>query len=238
MRTMTLSDHPGDLLDQIGPDRAVRGRWWTWLRAALMPRRKARRGPASDSAQVEDRRERIRAGRAGEQSVADRLGRVLGDEWLLFRGYCNRRGEIDLLLLGPPGLVAIEVKNLNATVSCDGDRWSFVKFDRYGNAVNRGVIEDARGRSPSRQVNDSASALADFLVTRGYSVAIERVVLLTHERAELGRCASPTVRIATSADGVVKLARSRRPALTARDLTQLERLVVGDHRYNERRRRR
>lgn len=238
MRTLTLSDHPADLLEQIGPDRAPRRRWWTWLRAVLTSRQKATSRPVPGSPQDPDRRERIQAGRAGEQSVADRLGAVLGDEWLLFRGYCNRRGEIDLLLLGPGGLVAVEVKNLNATVSCDGDRWTFVRYDRYGNVVRDGVIEDARGRSPSRQVNDSASALADFLLTRGYSVAIERVVLLTHDRAQLGRCVRPTVRIATSAQAVVKLARSRKPTLTASDLTQLRQLIIGDHQHNERRRRR
>jgi len=44
------------------------------------------------------------AGIAGEQLVATELGRVLDDDWTLLRGYRNRRGEIDQLLLGPRGL--------------------------------------------------------------------------------------------------------------------------------------
>ena len=55
--------------------------------------------------------------------VATELGRALDDGWTLLRGYRNRRGEIDQLLLGSRGLFAIEVKNLNATVHVDGDRW-------------------------------------------------------------------------------------------------------------------
>ena len=57
------------------------------------------------------------AGIEGEQLVASGLGRVLDDEWTLIRGYRNRRGEIDHLLLGPRGLIAIEGKHRNATGS-------------------------------------------------------------------------------------------------------------------------
>ena len=63
------------------------------------------------------------AGIAGEQLVASGFGRVLNDEWTLIRGYRNRRGEIDHLLLGPRGLAAIEGKHRNALVHCDGDHW-------------------------------------------------------------------------------------------------------------------
>ncbi len=100
---------------------------------------------------------------AGEQHVASELGRVLGDDWVLMRGYCNRRGEIDHLLLGPPGLVAIESKHLNATVHCDGDSWRFEKFDKYGNLVARGSLSDRGGRSPSVQLNEPADLLEQFL---------------------------------------------------------------------------
>ena len=58
------------------------------------------------------------AGIEGEQLVASGLGRVLDDEWTLIRGYRNRRGEIDHLLLGPRGLIAIEGKHRNALVHC------------------------------------------------------------------------------------------------------------------------
>ena len=63
------------------------------------------------------------AGIEGKQLVARGFGRVLNDEWTLIRGYRNRRGEIDHLLLGPRGLAAIEGKHRNALVHCDGDHW-------------------------------------------------------------------------------------------------------------------
>ena len=103
------------------------------------------------------------AGIAGEQLVATELGRALDDNWTLLRGYRNRRGEIDHLLLGPRGLFAIEVKNLNATVHVDGDRWRADKYDRYGNLVEQRVIADRMGRSPSVQLNEPADDLERFL---------------------------------------------------------------------------
>ena len=103
------------------------------------------------------------AGIAGEQLVATELGRALDDDWTLLRGYRNRRGEIDQLLLGPRGLFAIEVKNLNATVHVDGDRWRADKYDNYGNLVEQRPVADRMGRSPSVQLNEPADDLERFL---------------------------------------------------------------------------
>ena len=110
-----------------------------------------------------DLEEKIMAGIAGEQLVATELGRALDDDWTLLRGYRNRRGEIDQLLLGPRGLFAIEVKNLNATVHVDGDRWRADKYDNYGNLVEQRPIADRMGRSPSVQLNEPADDLERFL---------------------------------------------------------------------------
>ena len=55
------------------------------------------------------------AGMEGELLVAKHLDATLGDEWVLVRGYKNRCGEIDDILVGPQGVMAIEVKHRNAT---------------------------------------------------------------------------------------------------------------------------
>ena len=112
------------------------------------------------------------AGIAGEQLVATELGRALDDDWTLLRGYRNRRGEIDQLLLGPRGLFAIEVKNLNATVHVDGDRWRADKYDNYGNLVEQRPVADRMGRSPSVQLNEPADDLERFLAERGQPAGI------------------------------------------------------------------
>ena len=140
----------------------ARRQWLSWLRLALAARRERRQAPRPPALLAGgraggrdiDREEILAAGLAGEELVATGLGRKLDDEWTLIRGYRNRRGEIDDLLLGPRGVVAIEVKYRNATVHCDGDDWRFDKYDNYGNLREQGRLADGGGRSPSVQLNE------------------------------------------------------------------------------------
>src|SRR6266704_5401439 len=182
---------------RVRHDRARAGRrWWTWLRLSLGVWRE-KRGmpppPVQAAGHPTDLEEKIRAGIAGEQLVATELGRALDDGWTLLRGYRNRRGEIDHLLLGPRGLFAVEVKYLNATVYVDGDRWRADKYDNYGNLVEQRSIADRKGRSPSVQLNEPADDLERFLRQRGQPVAVRRVVILAHRRSRLGGARNPTV---------------------------------------------
>ncbi|HEY6311701.1 MAG TPA: nuclease-related domain-containing protein [Streptosporangiaceae bacterium] len=159
--------------------------WWAWLRLAFTLRRERRLAPRSPRVvwQTSAEEEVLEAGIEGEQQVVTQLGRVLGDDWTLLRGYRNRRGEIDHLLLGPRGVLAIESKHRNATVHCDGDTWWFDKYDRFGNHVGRDTITDRGGRSPSQQLNEPATDLEAFLASRGHPVPVQRMVLLTHPRS-------------------------------------------------------
>jgi hypothetical protein len=226
---------------RVRRDRARAGRrWWTWLRLSVGVWREKRGLPAppvSAAGPPTDLEEKIMAGIAGEQLVATELGRVLDDDWTLLRGYRNRRGEIDQLLLGPRGLFAIEVKNLNAIVTVDGDRWRADKYDNYGNLVEQRPIADRMGRSPSVQLNEPADDLERFLRERGQPAEIQRVVILAHRRSGLGPVRNPTV-LAVAApgdlltliqDSAVRLDRGQRAAIDA--------LIRRDHAFHGQRRR-
>ena len=87
------------------------------------------------------------------------LARLFDDRWTLVGGYRNAKGELDQLLVGPNGLMAIEIKFINGRVSCDGDRWWRDKYDRYGNLVERAlpIVDLApRPRNARPAVNRSA----------------------------------------------------------------------------------
>ncbi len=225
-------------------------RWLTWLRAVLAvrklrrlapvppvpPGRPGRPGQPPTSSAPSDAEEKLAAGVAGEQQAAREFGRALGDDWVLVRGYCNKRGEIDHLLLGPPGLIAVESKHLNATVYCDRDDWRFEKFDRAGNLVERGSLSDRGGRSPSLQLNEPADLLEEFLSARAGQVSMLRVVLLTHPNSRRGKCRKPTVHIATSAALLADQLNDMPPVLSAAQRARLEQLIARDHRYHEVRR--
>jgi hypothetical protein len=213
-------------------------RWWAWLRAIVAVRRELRRAPmpSRQVALPSDQEEILRAGIEGERFAAAEFGRALSDEWTLFRGYRNRGGEIDHLLLGPRGLVAIEGKHWNATVHCDGDQWWFTKYDRYGNAVKPGQRTDRRGRSPSEQLNQPATLLEDFLRSRGHPVLVRRIVLLTHPRSRLGTCTNPTVDITTSTGQIIKRINTAPAAIAAGERAEVERLIIRDHNHHQQRR--
>ena len=227
------AQHPetARLAEQARNRAAARPGWWGWLRGVFAPRRAPRRARerANTTVSSTDQQEILMAGIEGERLVATGLGRVLNDEWTLIRGYRNRRGEIDHLLLGPRGLIAIEGKHRNALVHCAGDHWWFTKFDKYGNAVERGEMTDSRGRSPSQQVNEAASQLESFLRTRGHPVAIQRVVLLTHPRSRLGNCVRPTVHVATTTGEVIDMLDDSTTVLSEPERARVERLIIRDH---------
>jgi len=220
--------------------RAAR-RWLAWLRCVFAVRRMRRLAPAlpRPADAPTDEQSKLAAGVEGEQFVADELGRALGDDWVLLRGYKNSRGEIDHLLLGPKGLVAIEVKNINGTVQCDGDSWRVDKYDRYGNLVEQYSIGDrgARHRSPSVQLNEPADALEEFLRSRGQDVGVLRVVLLAHPRSKVGTCRRATVSIFTRTSEVTRLFTKVKQPFDPATRASLEDLIVRDHLHHARRRR-
>ena len=152
------------------------------------PARSARlRGSISPLSLPTAREQTIRAGRNAERRVADELAEALDDEWMLLRGYCNSRGEIDALLLGPRGLFAIEEKYRSIRVYIRGDEWVAEQIDKYGNPRSaRFPIRDRKRRSPSEQVNEPMAALSRWLSTNKRGTPITPVVLLTHPGARVG----------------------------------------------------
>ncbi len=214
--------------------RAAR-RWREWLRLAIAGWREKRRVPRPPipAAGHTDLEEEILAGIAGEQLVAAELGQALDDDWTLLSGYRNRRGEIDHLLLGPRGLFAVEVKNLNATVHVDGDRWRADKYDNYGNLVQQRLILDRTGRSPSVQLNEPADELERFLGQRGQPVSVRRVVVLAHRRSQLGTVRNPTVLAGVSAGYLLTLiGDSPGGQLDGRQRAEIGRLIRRDHEFH------
>jgi Nuclease-related domain len=226
---------------RVRRDRARAGhRWWAWLKLSLSGWRERRRipRPPVPAAGHTDLEEKLIAGIEGERLVAAGLGRALDDDWTLLHGYRNRRGEIDHLLLGPRGLFAIEVKNLNATVYIDGDRWRADKYDNYGNLVEQRPIADRKGRSPSVQLNEPADELERFLRQRGQPVLLQRMVVLAHRRSRLGHARHATVRVGTSAGDVLALiGDSPGGQLDRGRRAEVLRLIEHDHAFHDKRRR-
>jgi len=214
-------------------DLVARLRWgliaW-WRRVARPPRRPPAPAPSPGE-------EAIMGGIRGEQEVADVLRVALGDAWVLIKGYRNRRGEIDYLLLGPGGMFAIEVKYVNGTFAVTRERWRYVRYDNYGNQVGAGLLQDARRRPPNAQLVEPLSALEQFLASRGRPVRMRPVVLLNHPKAKVGACAPDVgVEVLTSTVQLRDLVRAAQGQPAVGQLAEIERLIVRDHHFHEERR--
>jgi hypothetical protein len=132
------------------------------------------------------------SGSEGERNVDEYLRTRLNDEWILLCGYRNFKGEIDRILVGPGGLFSMEIKNINGHVSCTGDSWTRDIYDSYGNRVGVNIkIVDGKSsgkqRGPSSQLNEPTDMLERYLKRTSPACRIYRIVVLTHERARIGK---------------------------------------------------
>jgi hypothetical protein len=204
-------------------------------RAARARSEQARRQTAHalyDMAQIGHRVQQQAAGVRGEDALAWQLS-GLSDELVMLRGYRNRRGETDHVLVGPLGVWAIEVKLRRVRLHVSGDRWWYEKLDRYGNTVETGWATDASGRSWARQVSDVADDLAAWLRRNHHDVPVHTAVMLMHEQAQLGACDNvPIDLVATSPELLVREIRRRSLPLTADDCTSIVALIRRDHQFH------
>jgi hypothetical protein len=197
----------------------------------------ARRAHGLSQALV-DREQSQAAGVDGERRLEIGLA-SLPDDWLMLRGYRNRRGETDCVLVGPSGVWAVEVKNRNAVLRAVDDDWSFEKLDNRGRVVNSGPATDGSGRTWARQVADVADDLNRWLVSRGHPVQVRTAVMLVHHKARIAQCVRPGVDLV--ATDIAKLRdQLTRPGavLSAADRDAIGDLIRRDHHHYEEIRRR
>ena len=136
----------------------------------------------------------LEAGREGERRVADRLASQLDDQWTMLSGYNGSGGEIDLVLVGPLGACALEVKYLNGNVIVNGDSWVISRYDNYGNLVESfQPVTDRTGHSPSQQLNRAVKPLESFLRRRKVLRRMVTAVVLSHDKSFIESARSQTV---------------------------------------------
>ena len=193
----------------------------------------ARRSPE----QADDRR-RLEDSRLGAQRLPGLLSQKLDDTWVLIEGYCNARGESDVVLVGPLGVCVIEVKYLNGLISVDGDSWWRDRYDSKGKFVGPTVpIRDRGGRSPSQQVREVASDLERFVQSRMHSpnLRVWTAVIFTHDRCNLGEVNASVDTVAMLGGLKIEDLVPGNANLSSRAVDDIVALIERDHDFHERR---
>ena len=195
----------------------------------------ARRSPEQDND-----RSRLEDSRLGAQRLPLLLSEKLDDTWVLIEGYCNARGESDVVLVGPPGVCMIEVKYLNGLISVDGDSWWQDKYDGNGKFVGPTTpIRDQGGRSPGRQVREVALDLERFVQSRMRSpnLRVRTAVIFTHDRCNLGEVNANVDTVAMLGGLKIEdLVPGNVANLSGRTVDDIVGLIERDHYFHERRR--
>lgn len=181
----------------------------------------------------------LATGQSGERAVQSALSDLLDDDWTAITGYKNPRGEVDLILVGPTGIMALEVKAINGKVFCDADSWWRDKYDRYRNLVEtRLPIADQKGRSPSRQLNEPIDMLLAQLSRRAINAPICRAVVLAHRLSEIGRIANPTVQFVGLTSDLCRHMLAdfmRRPRHGQIFVPRVVEVICADHHFHDKR---
>jgi hypothetical protein len=112
----------------------------------------------------------FRAGRKSEDHVVEALRTALDNRWTIYRNLQlpNRKDDLDLILVGPGGVWAVQVKATSAPLRVHAGQWQVRRRSRWVEAKP----------DPGAQVTRQATALNDFFKHQGLARFIERAIAL------------------------------------------------------------
>jgi hypothetical protein len=119
---------------------------------------------------IDKRIDNYRKGEEGEDRVVEKVRQVLDGEWVLFRNVVlpgRRRADLDIVLVGPAGVWALEVKTLSGEFRNIGETWEWRAGKKWKPVT----------KNPSRQAKKGAVALKQFLMADGVKTFVPAAVV-------------------------------------------------------------
>lgn len=121
---------------------------------------------------------RHRKGQLGEERCLNVLYNVLDGNWWLFRNLefsGQRRGDIDMVLVGPTGVWSFEIKSFDGEFRTVGEQWERRLGTRWVTAL----------KNPTQQVKRNAVALNNMLRTHDINQWITPVIIWANPESAL-----------------------------------------------------
>ncbi len=110
----------------------------------------------------------------GEETLRKKLRQYLSDEYSVFYNISTGHGDIDCVIVGPSGVLALEMKNYVGKVFYTKEGlWG--RFRRN----SRGTVDRLPISNPSGQLLKNISILKNVLLYHGISVWIDAVVVFS-----------------------------------------------------------
>lgn len=113
----------------------------------------------------------FRDGREGEQWVTDTVRAALDNRWTAFRGVHlpGRKEDVDLVLVGPAGVWALEIKAYKSSVRVQNRKWEYLSGKAWHSLVG----------DPVAQVRKNAQNLRYHLEQFGIRTHVNAAVVIT-----------------------------------------------------------
>ena len=120
--------------------------------------------------------EEHRLGDVGEERAVQLIVQALDGNWSLFRNVKlpGKGGDLDIVLVGPPGVWTLEVKNFNGVYRNNGETWEYQRGNRWASSSS----------NPSRQVKTSAARLSSFLNADNIKTFVNPAVVWANEETQ------------------------------------------------------
>jgi hypothetical protein len=134
--------------------------------------------PDQISKRLDKKIEEYRFGQDGEDQVAQLISQIMDGNWHLFRNINlpgRNKSDLDVVLVGPPGVWVLEVKNFRGEYRNIGNNWEY----RHGKKWK------SSSKSPSQQALNSAVRLSNFLKADNVNVFVNAVVVWANEESPL-----------------------------------------------------
>lgn len=160
------------------------------------------------------------SGLQGENNVRAVLREILSSEYSIFYNYPTPHGDIDVLVVGPKGVYALEVKNHNGYITINGDNWERVKVGRGG------TVYKAEIGSPSLQAKKNATYIRDLLKKHGIDTWVQAQVVLTNPDVKVKMVKKPENVTVTGLDGLKETVNTGVSTLNSETVEKIKNVLI------------
>lgn len=128
----------------------------------------------------------------GEKKTFIKLKEILGQEYKVYRNFKipNRKFDVDAIIVGPKGIIAIEIKNISGEFEFIGEE----TYKRYMNYNNECVCKLNEQKSPTKQILRHSAVLEKWLIENGFrNILLKRAIILVNEKVKVNKIKNPSV---------------------------------------------
>jgi hypothetical protein len=122
--------------------------------------------------------ESYRLGEEGEEKVVELILQTLDGRWNLIRNINlpgRNKSDLDIVLVGPPGVWVLEVKNYKGEYRNIGETWEYRHGKKWKNTKG----------NPSKQALSNAVRLRNFLMADNLKIFVNPVVVWVNDESRL-----------------------------------------------------